>query len=205
MHLRFKEVIAMRIQFRSLVLFIVLAVLGIGITAGCAIARPRRAHAARRAELAQHRSQQITRLHAYAEAGVFPQNPRRTLVPVHMFKDMFGTRCAVANLIYLDGHGDLVDKMAAERNDVVVADETSGPLHDWVLGSGLTNEEVRRIQGVGFEFALDDARAIAERDRLQKALREVEKELIAASDESLEVATNRLEQSSAPSAAVALR
>jgi hypothetical protein len=188
----------MRIKARSLVLFLVLAVLavlGIGIVGGCSIVGPRRAHAARRAELAQHRQQQIARLHAYAEAGQFPVNLFPTLGAVHMFKDESGTRCAVANLIYLDGHGDLVDRMAATRNDVVVADETSGPLHDWVLSSGLTNEEVRRIQGVGFEFTFNDGlRAIAERDRLQQQLRAVEQELIAATDTSLEVATTRLEE-----------
>jgi hypothetical protein len=88
--------------------------------------------------------------------------------------------------------------MAAERNDVVVADEASGPLHDWVLGSGLTNEEVRRIQGEGFDFAFEGSLPPefvegALRDAIRKHLRMVEAELVAATDRSLRVALDRLE------------
>ena len=158
-------------------------------TLGCmAISTHRDRRAETKRSLAEHRSQQIARLQAYADRGVFPRNFVPGSGPVHMFKDALGTRCAVANLIYLDGHGDLVDRAALARNDVIVADETSGPLHDWVLSSGLTNEEVRRVQGVLFGFenevpALDER----ERERVRTRLRAALVELITNTDTSLEI------------------
>ena len=150
-----------------------------------------------REDLAAHRKLQIERLHAYAEAGVFPRNPSRSPEPVHMFRDADGRLCAVANLIHLDGLDAEVDRMAKEHNDIVVADEPSGALHDWVLTSGLTHEEVRRIQGAGFfgEPMIVDGPAL-ERQKtalLQLHLRAVEGELIAASEGSLDVAMQRLD------------
>jgi hypothetical protein len=63
-----------------------------------------------------------------------------------MFKDEAGRRCAIAHLIHLDGHDEVVDRYARTKNDVVVIDETRGELRDWVLTSGLTADEVDRIQ-----------------------------------------------------------
>jgi hypothetical protein len=152
-----------------------------------------------RRTLADHRKEQITRLHDYAIAGVFPENPVASSPPVHMFKDPQGRRCAVANLIHLDGLDDVVDRMVVEHNDVVVADQDSGPLHDWVLTSGLTNEEVRRIQGAGFGgMGFGDAKAakrVAEQMATQDRLAAIEKELVEATDASVEIALGRLEQS----------
>ncbi len=95
--------------------------------------------------LARHRAEQIERLHAYAESGVFPHN-YTSAEPLHMFKDGAGRMCAVANLVHKDGITDLVDQTSREHNEVALADVKSGPLLDWALGSGLTMEEVARIQ-----------------------------------------------------------
>jgi hypothetical protein len=191
------------LRFRSIALVLGLILASVLLTVGCArsVSRSRTAAAtaAHRATLAEHRALQISRLHAYLENGVFPLNPTATTTPRHMFKDAAGTRCAVANLIFLDGHGALVDKMAMTHNDVVVADEASGsPLHDWVLTSGLTNEEVRAIQGIGFDFIGngDNYRASFERNRLQDQLRAVEKELLTNTEASLTIATSRLDDNS---------
>jgi len=95
--------------------------------------------------LAQHRRQQIERLRAYAQAGAFPHNTT-TDAPLHMFRDAQGNYCAVANLIHQDGRDDLVETTVKTRNDLAVADVSDGPVMDWVLASGLTKEEVVRIQ-----------------------------------------------------------
>jgi hypothetical protein len=98
-----------------------------------------------RADLAAHRDLQLARLHAYAEAGLFPRNSTSD-APLHMFKDPDGRLCAVANLVHQDGLDDLVDATARTQNDVALADVTSGPLYAWALASGLTMEEIARIQ-----------------------------------------------------------
>jgi hypothetical protein len=195
-------------------MLIVVAALGLALVGGCsrdgtptagplppttAVAASV-AKKASRTELATHRKLQIQRLHAYMLAAKFPHNPSASKAPIHMFRDDDGNRCAVANLIFEDGHVALVDRMAKEHNDVVVADETAGPLHDWVLTSGLTNEEVRRIQGVGFPgegglFAPGGGvvPSVLARLDLQAHLQTVEQELVDATEASLDVALQRLE------------
>lgn len=144
-----------------------------------------------RAALIERRKTQIARLDAYAKAGVFPVNRKETS-PLHMFRDPAGNLCAIANLVYRDGLVDLVDRTATERNDVTVADEETGALHDWVLTSGLTREEVGRIQYP----ALYDALGELERHRAAttKRLLAVEAELVANSDASITTAIARLEE-----------
>jgi hypothetical protein len=98
-----------------------------------------------RAQLAAHRQLEIARLHAYGQAGLFPRNT--TVAPTgHFFRDADGRLCAVANLVHQDGRDDLVDAVVRTKNDLVVADVHDGALYDWVLASGLTQEELARIQ-----------------------------------------------------------
>jgi hypothetical protein len=98
-----------------------------------------------RARLAAHRDQQVQRLEAYASAGQFPHN-YTTAPSLHTFRDDAGRLCAVANLLHQDGRDDLVDATAHDRNDLAIADVHDGPMLDWVLASGLTQEELVRIQ-----------------------------------------------------------
>jgi hypothetical protein len=101
--------------------------------------------AAVRAELAAHRRLQVARLHAYAQAGVFPRNTK--VAPTgHFFRDAGGRLCAVANLVHQDGRDDLVDAVVRTKNDLVIDDVHDGALYDWILSSGLTQEELARIQ-----------------------------------------------------------
>jgi hypothetical protein len=95
--------------------------------------------------LAAHRARQIERLEAYARAGEFPHNYGQPKA-AHIFRDDAGRLCAVANLVHQDGRDDLVDTTARERNDLAVADVRDGAMFDWVLASGLTQEELARIQ-----------------------------------------------------------
>lgn len=98
-----------------------------------------------RAALAARRAHHLDVLRAYREAGVFPIN---TSVPGdgHFLIDQHGTLCAVANLIAQDGHKDLIVVAARTDNGLLFGDVKSGPIHDWILTSGFTQEEIARIQ-----------------------------------------------------------
>ena len=98
-----------------------------------------------RAALIARRQHNLDVLRAYREAGVFPIN---TTVPGegHFLIDDHGTLCAVANLIALDGHRDLIVVASRTDNGLLFGDVKSGPIHDWILTSGFTHEEIARIQ-----------------------------------------------------------
>lgn len=109
-----------------------------------------------RDELAARRAQIIEWLADYAEAGVFPTDASGW--PLSVFRDAQGVRCPMAEVIYRSGHGDLVDAVARENNAVRLADVHDGPLYDWMLGSGLTGEEIAMVQGVmeiGMQWQLE--------------------------------------------------
>ena len=153
----------------------------------------RAALAALRLELAEHRKVQIERLRAYRMRGVFPRNrvvPRKA----NIFIDESGTLCAVANLVWQDGLGDAVAQASRENNFVRVAELDSGPLHDWMLTSGLTREEIAVIQAPYAPMPIDrevswDA---AEDKRLVDHFVAVEKRLVDDTDRSLAIAVSRL-------------
>jgi hypothetical protein len=97
------------------------------------------------AELAQHRAQLIGWLHDYREAGVYPSDAAGN--PSSVFIDASGVRCPMAELLHKSGRDDLVEAVAKEANTVRLADVHVGPLHDWMLASGLTQEEISLVQG----------------------------------------------------------
>src|SRR5262249_42523664 len=55
--------------------------------------------------------------------------------------------CPMAELIHKSGRDDLVEAVKKEANAVRLADVHEGPLYDWMLGSGLTQEEIALVQG----------------------------------------------------------
>lgn len=97
------------------------------------------------ADLAGRRARLIGWLHDYTEAGQYPTDA--TGMPRSVFVDEHGVRCPMAELIYRSGHPELVDAVVREHNEVRLAEVTEGPLHDWMLGSGLTLDEIALIQG----------------------------------------------------------
>lgn len=101
--------------------------------------------AALREQLAKHRHAQIERLEAYAAAARFPHNPSTTQT-AHIFRDDTGAYCAVANMVHEDGLDALVASIAANDNALEVAYVNAGPMFQWILGSGLTQDELARIQ-----------------------------------------------------------
>lgn len=103
--------------------------------------------------LAAKRARLIGWLHDYREAGVFPTDAAG--MPTSVFIDVKGIRCPMAELLHKAGRDDLVAAVAKEANTVRLADVHSGPLHDWMLGSGLTQQEIALVQGamnISFEW-----------------------------------------------------
>jgi hypothetical protein len=98
-----------------------------------------------REELAAQRKLNLQHFHAYRVARVYPHN-LYTEGKKNVWKDPDGHLCAVATMMDKAGQHDLVERTAEDQNFVRVADLTSGPLVDWVLVSGLTQEEAVMIQ-----------------------------------------------------------
>ncbi len=98
-----------------------------------------------RARLAVQRDREVAHLTAYAQRRVFPRN-ENALATVHMFKDGQGRRCAVAELVHDDGRDDLVDATARNKNDLEIASVKSGEMMQWILATGLTQEELADVQ-----------------------------------------------------------
>lgn len=97
------------------------------------------------AELATRRAELISWLHEYTEASVFPTDSLGR--PLSVFEDDHGVRCPMAELIYRSGRADLIEATKRDNNTVRLRDVTSGPLLDWMTGSGLTRDEIAMVQG----------------------------------------------------------
>ncbi len=97
-------------------------------------------------DLAAKRSEMLGYLAEYTDRGVFPTDERG--LPLSVFEDSHGVRCPMAELIYRSGHPELVAAIVAEDNHARLGDIHDGPVHDWMLGSGLTHDEIVMIQGI---------------------------------------------------------
>lgn len=159
----------------------------------------------RRALLAS-RQQNLTRLQQYIDAGVFPKNKVQPGL-LNVFQDDEGHLCAVANLINLDGYTELISTTAVSDNYIVLAQQDSGPVVDWILASGFTQEEIGKIQvpymGESNPPLLQELdedlvrRQLAEFrrlevQRLQSALTAVHAALVANTESSIDVALQRV-------------
>jgi hypothetical protein len=159
-------------------------------------------------KLAASREQQIERVRAYRRAGKFPRNTLVENRRVPIFVDDQGTPCAVANLMIQDGRENDVLAIARANNLVRVMEIHDGPFVDWVLHSGLLQEEAALIQPSyeweGRPVPQPPERAPVpaptlmvglERDeilRIKAHLGSVVEQLLARTDESLESALDRL-------------
>lgn len=164
-----------------------------------------------RDHLAAQRATQIERLRAYAAAGVFPVNDDQPGM-LNIFMDEQGRRCAMAELIWRSGHADLVQDVARTDNDLQLGSVTGGPLMDWILTSGLTQEEVAFVQEpdffIGNELPIDLQQqfVFSEQQRLSSHFLAAAAQLEAYGDASLDAAVARLGdrlQQPPPEAAVA--
>ncbi len=119
------------------------------VVAGCATAR-RDTTPGRRAARGD-RARRAPR----PDAGVARRLPRRGAGrptdaagrPLAVFIDDKGVRCPMAELVHKSGRDDLVDAVRREGNAARLEDVHDGPLLDWMLASGLTQEEIALVQG----------------------------------------------------------
>ena len=85
-------------------------------------------------------------LREYRNAESFPVNDRFS-TPTPFFRDSKGTLCAMAYLIDRSGRRDIVDKVAATRNNAYIRELANDPaLIAWLDSSGLSVAEAARIQ-----------------------------------------------------------
>lgn len=144
-----------------------------------------------RTRLASARATQIKRLAGYREAGEFPQN-HRFLGYIPVFVDRRGVACAVAYLMQRSGRQRDVEAIVAADNNVYIEDVRNGALHEWVLFSGLTQEEAAYIQPAYPRRMQEMTRMRSERRRLVQHFQQVERTLLANTEASLDVALARL-------------
>ena len=161
---------------------------------------PVRARAEVRAELAKHRNDNLAAFRAYVKAGVYPSNVIDGK-PANVWRDKDGHLCAAATIIDKSGAHDLVQRVAEQNNGLKLADVKQGPVMDWILTSGFTQEELVLIQRP-FRPVTDepspsggpvDAKLrAAETARLAKLYKQIDNDLTDNADKSLDLATDRL-------------
>ncbi|MES3035403.1 MAG: hypothetical protein V4813_15495 [Gemmatimonadota bacterium] len=107
------------------------------------------------------RAQLIAWLHEYRDAGMFPENDRFAGRRVPFFVDHRGVRCAMGELIHRSGRADLVQSVAATRNNAYIGELADDPrLVAWLDSVGMTVAEAARVQpsydGSGGGNVIDD-------------------------------------------------
>lgn len=145
----------MRNSVRSILVAMILAIVG-----GAAVqtATPAHAEVVRDRGLAKQRATQLERLRAYLVSGQFSADDAGR--PLSVFRDAQGRHCPMAHLMVASGRKDLVDEVVRTNNKLKLADVTEGPVWDWMVASGLTREEIVRIQGaMDIDFARPIERA----------------------------------------------
>lgn len=91
------------------------------------------------------RLQRLDELHAYAEAGLFPQNyslEKRT----PFFIDVHGTACAVGHLLIESGNRAFAERIHDERNNAYILDMPYAEIPSWADQNGFTTAELAWIQ-----------------------------------------------------------
>jgi hypothetical protein len=159
--------------------------------------------AAVREALVRARARNLAAFRAYQKAGVFPSNTYKD-GRLNVWRDQDGHFCAAATIIRTSGQIDLVDRVADQNNFIRLADVTSGPLMDWILTSGFTQEEIAAIQEPFMPvvkhpqpvqddpLVVDAKLRAAENARLRARYRVVDRMLARNAHKSLELAVDRL-------------
>jgi hypothetical protein len=150
-----------------------------------------------RAFLAERRAVQIERLRAYAKAEVFPVNDFQPGF-ASILVDAEERPCAMASLVIQSGRAELIYQLASANNGLQFGDVRDGELYEWILTSGLTQEEAAFVQEPDFfvsdELPPAERRLLTrgERDRLRTHFLAAAAQLEAYSASSLESALDRL-------------
>lgn len=149
-----------------------------------------------RAKLVQARAANLQRFRAYQAKGVFPSNTFDSR-KLNVWMDADGHLCAAATIINASGQSALVQKVAEQSNFIRLADVRQGPLMDWILTSGLTQQEIAAIQEPFMPVYREqpvvepDLRS-AENQRLMRKYKQVESQIVKNQNKSLDVAVDRL-------------
>ena len=149
-----------------------------------------------RAALAKARALNLARFRAYQNRGVFPSNTFSDS-KLNVWRDADGHLCAAATIIDASGQHDLVSRVADQNNFIRLADVTQGPLMDWIVTSGFTQDEIAAIQEPFMPVAhprmpVEPDLRTAENQRLRAKYIAVTRMLVANEKTSLDAATARL-------------
>jgi hypothetical protein len=158
-----------------------------------------------RAALASRRAQNLAFFRAYKDGGVYPHN-FVSAGKKNVWLDEEGRLCAAATIIS-NWDYDLAMSVPDSNNFLRLRDVTEGPLMDWMLTSGLTQEEIDQIQepfmgrmepmpvdqgGMVIAPVKVDPERAAEDARLAKRYAQVDKLLVKGKKKALDLATDRL-------------
>jgi hypothetical protein len=155
--------------------------------------------AAVRSALARARDTNLGRFRAYQQRGVFPSNTFEDR-KLNVWRDADGHLCAAATIIDASGLHDLVARVAEQTNFIRLADVRQGPLMDWILTSGFTQDEIAAIQEPFMPVeqpgrpVVDPDLRMTEDARLRAKYTAVTRMLVANEKTSLDTATDRLMQ-----------
>ncbi|NVB84793.1 MAG: hypothetical protein HOV81_40865 [Kofleriaceae bacterium] len=153
-----------------------------------------------RAALAKARAKNLAAFRVYQQTGVFPSNTFSDK-KLNVWVDAEGHYCAAATIIKASGQVDLVTRTGEQNNFIRLADVQQGPLMNWILMSGFTQDEIAAIQEPfrpvmreqPVEPILVDAKLRkAEDKRLVAKYRAVDKMLVKNQKKSLDLATAKL-------------
>jgi hypothetical protein len=168
-------------------------------------ARPARAldRTTVRAALARARTANLAAFRAYVATGTYPSNVYRSGL-LNVWRDQDGHYCAAATIIRMSGQDELVARVAEQNNSIRLAVVSQGPLMDWILTSGLTQDEIALIQRPFMPVTehpqampiahvdVDAKLRAAETARLAASYRAIEKTLVAQQKRSLDLAVQRV-------------
>ena len=166
------------------------------LPAGVALPQRFMDRASIRAKLVEQRAANLARFRAYQKAGVFPVNTVRP-GKLNVWIDDEGHICAAATIIKMSGLDELVQRTGEQTNFIRLANVKQGPLMDWMLTSGFTQEEIAAIQAP-FAYPGDESDAINEQQRaletarLTKLYKQVTAKLVKNQKASIEIAVSRV-------------
>ena len=157
-----------------------------------------------RTALLAQRAKNLAAFRAYRKAAVFPNNTYQGKI-INVWRDDAGHLCAVANLVNLSGDTALVNRVAEQNNFIRLGTVRSGPLLDWMLTSGFTQDEIAQIQlpdspvtmgprphPIERPLPIDAGLRATETARLAKGFARVDAQLVKNQKASIEAAVTRL-------------
>ncbi len=153
--------------------------------------------------LLRAREANLEAFRGYVRGGVFPSNVYKPGA-LNVWRDQDGHFCAAATIIKQSGQDELVAHVADQNNFIKLADVTQGPLMDWILTSGLTQEEIVEIQKPFMPVTerpqpmpvahvdIDAKLRVQENARLLAKYKVVDKMIVEHQKKSLDIAVDRL-------------